>query len=147
MVDFGRRYSDIGAFIWWVLCSYGVKSSTSAEKLLCMVKSYEYRYRAQDKPSQMQRRNRSILEGPRRMEWRLPHWLLTLIANCCFSCVRIFVYQEKNLTYYHNSITKDINSSIYVTDRNVHGKSTKVHIAVSRRNMYTVTLRNLFSKY
>ena len=36
------------------------KISTSAEKLLCMVKSYEYRYRAQDKPSQMQRRNRSI---------------------------------------------------------------------------------------
>jgi hypothetical protein len=36
------------------------KISTAAEKLLCMVKSYEYRYRAQDKPSQMQRRNRSI---------------------------------------------------------------------------------------
>ena len=49
------------------------KISTSAEKLLCMVKSYEYRYRAQDKPSQMQRRNRSMLEGPRRMEWRLTH--------------------------------------------------------------------------
>jgi hypothetical protein len=47
------------------------KSSTSAEKLLCIVKSYEYRYRAQDKPSQMHRQNRStftILEGPRRME-------------------------------------------------------------------------------
>ena len=47
-----------------------------------MVKSYEYRYRAQDKPSQMQRRNRSILEGPRRMEscmeWRLTDWLRTV---------------------------------------------------------------------
>ena len=33
------------------------KSSTSAEKLFCMVKSYEYRYRARDnKPSQMQLR-------------------------------------------------------------------------------------------
>ena len=42
--------------------------STSAEELLCMVKSYECRYRAQDKPSQMQRRNRSILEGLRRMK-------------------------------------------------------------------------------
>jgi hypothetical protein len=49
------------------------KISTSAEKLLCVVKSYEYRYRAQDKPSQTQRRNRSILEGSRRMEWRLTH--------------------------------------------------------------------------
>ena len=47
-----------------------------------MVKSYECRYRAQDKPSQMQRRNRSILEGPRRMEfdmeWWLTHWLWTV---------------------------------------------------------------------
>jgi hypothetical protein len=36
------------------------KSGTSAEKLLCMVKSYEYRYRDQDigsnKPGQIQRR-------------------------------------------------------------------------------------------
>ena len=54
------------------------KISTAAEKLLCMVKSYEYRYRAQDKPSQMQRRNRSMLEGPRRMEWRLTHWVRTV---------------------------------------------------------------------
>ena len=37
------------------------KSSTSAEKLFCIVKSYEYRYRAQDMPSLMQRRDRSIL--------------------------------------------------------------------------------------
>jgi hypothetical protein len=57
------------------------KISTSAEKLLCMVKAYEYRYRAQDKPSQMQRRNRSISEGPRRMEWRLTHSLASDSTN------------------------------------------------------------------
>jgi hypothetical protein len=64
------------------------KISTSAEKLLCIVKSYEYRYRAQDKPSQMQRRNRSMLEGPRRMEWRLTHWLMSDI--CVFRLYKLF---------------------------------------------------------
>jgi hypothetical protein len=51
-----------------------------------MVKLYKYRYRAQDKPSQMQRRNRSIVH--RRMEWRLTHLLTSDV--CVFGFYKLF---------------------------------------------------------
>jgi hypothetical protein len=135
------------------------KSSTSAEKLLCMVKSYEYRYRAQDigsnKPSQMQRRNRSM-KAPH----PCPHpWNDVLTADCSISLFQLCThisFSGKFIANYFSDKLYTKYSLISVTGGNVTGKLTtmvkfkQLYLAtysIRPKGMYTVTLGYLFSKH